>query len=80
MPKSDMYHRNYCQCTELHGVHYSAENDNYYCDNCSAGMGTQYYLAAKRRDELEKLINTPALHDFAKAVLKEKENVVKNSV
>lgn len=68
MPKSDTYHRNYCECTEIQGVHYSAEHDNYYCDNCHSGMGTQYYLAARRRDELETLINTPELHDFAKAV------------
>jgi hypothetical protein len=33
-------------------AHYSAEHDNYYCDQCHAGMGNAYYEAARKRDAL----------------------------
>lgn len=43
----------FCDCKCLAGTYYSAEADNYYCNKCKRGMGSEYHKAAKARDKAE---------------------------
>lgn len=56
--KDRPYRKNYCECLKAHGVHYSVEYDNYYCNHCNYGFGTEYYLVAKRCEKLQSSLTT----------------------
>jgi len=52
------------QCHHTGEVYYDLAMDNYYCADCSKGMGVQYYRLAEKYEALEKLsmIETKSLY------------------